>query len=78
MTGVHNYLPPPDQRLGGQKESNHPGPVEENCRGIPLAMYLDPLLVTLRETPQASTGLAPFELVFRQHPRRLIQVLQDG
>lgn len=39
--------------------------------------YLDPFLFALRETPQASTGLAPFELVFGQHPCGLMQILKD-
>lgn len=41
-------------------------------------IYLDPLLFTLRETPQASTGLAPFELVFGRILHGVLQTLQEG
>lgn len=34
--------------------------------------YLDPLLFALWETPQTSTGVAPFKLVYGQHPLELL------
>lgn len=41
-------------------------------------LYLDALLFAVRETPQASTGITPFDLLYGQRPRGLHAVLQDG
>lgn len=36
---------------------------------------LDALLFAVQETPQASIGMAPFELLYRRRPRGLMEVL---
>ena len=38
---------------------------------------MDPLLFALRETPQASTGYAPFELVYGRRPRGILELAED-
>lgn len=36
------------------------------------------ILFALRETPQASTGFTPFELVYSRCPQSLLQLMKDG
>lgn len=40
-------------------------------------LYVDPLLFALRETPQASTGVAPFELLYGRIPRGILGLTED-
>lgn len=40
-------------------------------------LYVDPLLFAIRETPQSSTGFAPFELLYRRIPRGIIGVAEE-
>ena len=40
-------------------------------------LYVDPLLFALRETPQASTGFAPFELVYGRRPRGIVELAEE-
>lgn len=39
---------------------------------------IDPLLFTLQEAPQFSTGFPPFDLVYGWKPRSLLWCLQEG
>lgn len=39
---------------------------------------IPPLLFSVREAPKASTGCAPFELVYRHRHRGLIDVICEG
>lgn len=41
-------------------------------------LCLDTLLFTIRETPQALTGLAPFDLLYRRRPRGLLEIVCGG
>lgn len=38
---------------------------------------VEPILFTIREVPQASTGLSPFELLFGRRPRGILDLLCD-
>lgn len=38
---------------------------------------IEPVLFAIREVPQASTGLSPFELLFGRRPRGLLDLLCD-
>lgn len=40
-------------------------------------LCVDPILFTLWESPQASTGFAPFELVYRRKPRGLLELSEE-
>ncbi len=39
--------------------------------------WLEPLLFTVREVPQASTGFSPFELLYGRQPRGALDVLRE-
>ncbi len=39
--------------------------------------WLEPLLFTVREFPQASTGFSPFELLYGRQPRGVLDVLRE-
>lgn len=39
---------------------------------------MDPVLFAIRETPKASTGYAPFELLYGCKPRGIIQLTRDN
>lgn len=39
-------------------------------------LCVDPILFALRESPQVFTGFAPFEFVYGQKPRGLLEVLE--
>lgn len=40
-------------------------------------LYVDPLLFALRETPQSSTGFAPFELLYGRIPRGIVGIAEE-
>lgn len=73
LPDTHDDIPPPDKRAGGEDEPDSKGYVTKDGRGLSLPVKWVPQS-TLKETPQASPGHAPFELVFGQRP----QLLQDG
>ncbi len=39
---------------------------------------LEPLLFAVREVPQASTGISPFELLYGRQPRGVLDVLREA
>lgn len=41
-------------------------------------LCLDPILFALRESPQASTGFSPFELLYGCWPRGILEVIEGG
>lgn len=41
-------------------------------------LCVHPILFALRESPQSSMGFSPFELLYRCHPRGLLEVLEGG
>lgn len=45
---------------------------------FPRQWDLDPLFFALREAPQFSTGLLPFDLLYDWKPHSLLQNLQEG
>lgn len=45
------------------------------CHPQSWDLCVDPILFTLRESPQASTGFSPFELLYGRWPRGLLKVL---
>ncbi len=40
--------------------------------------WLEPLLFSVREVPQASTGFSPFELLYGRQPRGVLDVIKES
>ncbi len=40
--------------------------------------WLEPLMFSIREVPQASTGFSPFELLYGRRPRGVFDVLREA